>query len=154
MAHIKTIEDALVSNEESIGALVRRDGSEPVEKIIMRHLVLLCDMVNVKRPLTELQIRHIAFEVVNSFKHLTMADVYLIFRQVLNNEYGELYESIDMPKVMGWFNKYMDKRVKAAVERNEREAERYKNSYIGNDDRTSKPMKAGKVLKSIRIGKI
>jgi hypothetical protein len=154
MAHIRTVADALDAKTDSIGAMVRRDGSAKVEDMIMKYLIMMSDMVNVKRPLTDLQALAISIEVVSGYKFLTLADIHLIFRRVLAGEYGELYESIDMPKVMGWFRKYADERAKVAFERNEREAERYKNSYTGDDGRAGNPLKMGKLMKSIRTGKI
>jgi hypothetical protein len=150
MAHIRTVADALDAKTDSIGAMVRRDGSAKVEDMILKYLILISDLVNVKRPLTDLQSQAISIEVVSGYKFLTLADIHLIFRRVLAGEYGELYESIDMPKVMGWFRKYADERTKVAFERNERESERYRNSYTGSDDRTGKAASFRKIVKSIQ----
>jgi hypothetical protein len=154
LAHIRTVSDALDAKTDCLCAMVRRDGSAKVEDMIMEYLCLMSDLVNVKRPLAEQQMQIIAIEVVSGYRFLTMADIHLIFRRVLAGEYGELYESIDMPKVMGWFRKYAEERVKVAMERNDREAARYKNSYIGDSGRSATASTVGRLIKSIRIGKI
>lgn len=73
------------------------------ESTIMMYLIDLREKINAKRHLSDEQIEEIAFEVVNSFYHFTIADIHVVFRRAKLGEYGEFYESIDMPKVMSWF---------------------------------------------------
>ena len=75
--------------------------------------------------MTEKQIDAIAMEVVSRYCALTIADVHVIFRKAKNGEFGELYESMDMPKVMKWFSDYFNDRCDAYVERSLRESDRF-----------------------------
>lgn len=130
LMEVRTVDDALAlasQNREQFPALSRlkRDfGAQKVETVIKLYLVDLVELVNLKRPLREKQIDAIAMEVVSTYYMLTIADVHVIFRRARNGEFGELYESMDMPKVMKWFSGYFAERCEAAANNSIREAER------------------------------
>lgn len=127
---IRNVNDALAlveSNQEQFPSLatLRKDhGSQKVETIIKLYLVELCELVNLKRPLTERQIDAIAMEIVSRYYALTIADIHVIFQKAKNGEFGELYESMDMPKVMNWFANYFNDRCEAGANASLRESDR------------------------------
>lgn len=131
LMEIRNVNDALAlaeSNHEQFPSLatLRKDhGSQKVETVIKLYLVELCEPVNLKRPLTERQIDTIAMEVVSRYYALTIADVHVIFRKAKNGEFGELYESMDMPKVMKWFSDYFNDRCEAGANASLRESDRF-----------------------------
>jgi hypothetical protein len=151
---VHTPEDALACATDSIGTLCRVNGAEVMEANISIQLVELQASLGVKNKLDEARCDEIAAEIVATYKQLSMADLHVILRRARTGEYGEFYERISMPKVLTWFREYFNERIKVALERNERETERRKNSYIGSDDRPGKPLRVAKLLKSIRLGKI
>lgn len=128
---VRNVNDALAlteSNREQFPSLatLRKDhGSQKVETIVKLYLVELCELVNLKRPLTERQIDAIAMEVVSRYYMLTIADVHVIFRKAKNGELGELYESMDMPKVMKWFSDYFNDRCETGANISLRESDRW-----------------------------
>lgn len=128
LVEVRSVEDALsLSVREQLSSLagLRREfGAQKVETIIKLYLVELCEMVNLIRPLREKQIEAIASEVVATYYALTIADIHVIFRRARNGEFGELYESLDMPKVMRWFSDYFAERCEAAANNSIRDAER------------------------------
>lgn len=98
-------------------AVLRRDyGNEKIESVIKLYLIDLCENVNLKRPLKDTQVDNIAREVVATYFNLTIADVHVIFRKAKTGEYGEFYESLDMPKVISWFRGYFNTRCEIAAE--------------------------------------
>lgn len=112
LVQVRTINDALAIVENNRDkypslAVLRRDyGNAKIEAIIKLHLIDLCENVNLKRPLRDAQVDNIAREIVAEYYSLTVADIHVIFRKAKTGEYGEFYESLDMPKVMGWFREY------------------------------------------------
>ncbi len=128
LVDVRSAEDALsLSTSAGLPSLarLRRDfGAQKVETIIKLYLVELSELVNLTRPLREKQIEAIAAEVVSTYYALTIADIHVIFRRARNGEFGELYESLDMPKVMRWFSDYFAERCEAAANNSIREAER------------------------------
>ena len=117
--------------------LVRDYGTEKVEALLKLQLVELNELLNLKRPLTERMIDVIAADVVADFRHLNMADVWLVFKRARSGHYGELYESVNTAKVEGWFREYYEERCAEAEERSIRESEAYK----GDSGRVSDRLK-------------
>jgi len=113
---VKTVNDALKiahdypSKFPSLAKIRTHYGSEATERIIKLYLIELTELVNLKRPLTEKQIDTIAMEVVARHYAMTIADVHVIFKKAINGEFGDFYESLDVPKVMKWFDLYFDER--------------------------------------------
>lgn len=113
---VKTVNDALKiahdypSKFPSLAKIRTHYGSEATENIIKLYMIELSELVNLKRPLTEKQIDTIAMEVVARHYAMTIADIHVIFKKAINGEYGSLYESLDVPKVLTWFDDYFSER--------------------------------------------
>lgn len=120
-ASLRQVRDAAaalsVSRElfPSLAVIGRQHGPAKAGALVKAYLMELCDMVNLKRPLNARQIDAIAGEVAATYYSLTVADLHVIFRRAKTGAYGELYESLDMPKVLGWFQAYFDERCEAAA---------------------------------------
>ncbi|MDL2315054.1 hypothetical protein LJC16_02210 [Bacteroidales bacterium OttesenSCG-928-C19] len=123
---VVTVEQALNCGSESLAKLINLYDEKKVAALLKLQLVELNEILNLKRPLSEKAIEMIAEEILSTYKALTMADVYLIFKRVRNGYYGELYESINMPKVMRWFSDYFDERCDVAERRSQQEAGQYR----------------------------
>lgn len=125
LVQVRTIKDALQvadTNRDkypSLAVLRRHYGNAKIEAVIKLHLIDLCENVNLKRPLRDAQVDNIAREIVAEYYSLTIADVHVIFRKAKTGEYGEFYESLDMPKVMSWFRDYFADRCTLAAQENE-----------------------------------
>ncbi|MDH6310573.1 hypothetical protein M2451_003337 [Dysgonomonas sp. PFB1-18] len=124
LKQVKSVSDALALAADSelcpSLAAIRRDyDSETVEDLIMAYLIEMRKMIHAKRHLSDEQIEEIALEVVSTYYYFTIADIHLIFKWAKMGKYGTLYESIDMPKVMNWFEKYDDMRSQAVTQENE-----------------------------------
>jgi len=125
---------------------LRRDvGETKLQALIKLYLIDLNALLNLKRPLSEQMIDAIADEIVSQFGYLNMADVNLIFRRAKTGHYGELYETINMPKVIGWFTDYFNERCDVAAERSIQEAEQHKKDTARVSDALTKSDKAFKL---------
>lgn len=121
LAVVRTLNDALAVSSDrskypSLAVLRREYGEAKIEAIIKLHLIDLCENVNLKRPLRDRQVDGIAREIVSEFYALTIADIHVVFRQAKTGQYGEFYDSLDMPKVMGWFRQYFADRCAACAD--------------------------------------
>lgn len=98
-------------------------------KAVMRlHLVNLNATCDVKKPLTEAQIEFIIDTITHDWqlKGLTLVDFMVVMRRAATGEYGEMFESLSPPKVLGWLKKYADERATVAGEMSREENEGYK----------------------------
>ncbi|WP_420582059.1 hypothetical protein [Reichenbachiella sp.] len=110
MKGVSTIQQAKALKTVSLAKIRKDIGSNAIEALIKIYLIQLSELLNLKRALTEDQIDEIASEVVATYYHLTMADVNLIMKRAKTGYYGELYEQLNMPKVMKWFADYFEER--------------------------------------------
>jgi len=63
----------------SLGVLRRQFGDKAMEAYIKLWLVHLNQLIDLKNPLSPERIDYIAIQVVNKYRNLTIADIYLIF---------------------------------------------------------------------------
>lgn len=89
-------------------------------------LVELNEMLNLRRPMTESQITFSAQLISDEFWMLHIADLQLLFTKILSGQYGELYESLNPPKIMTFFRNYLNERTSLGGEKSKREHQEYK----------------------------
>ena len=58
--------------------------------------------------MTESQITFSAQLIVDEFFNLKISDLTLLFRKILSGQYGELYESLNPPKILGFGVPFLD----------------------------------------------
>lgn len=117
---------AIDSGGSNLFKLRKAHGDVKVAALIKLYMLELNNLLNLKRSLTEEMIDAIADELLASFSMLNMADVHLVFRRAKTGFYGELYENVNMPKVLTWFADYFEERCGAAAQRSIDEAQQYK----------------------------
>jgi len=123
---LQTIEQAIEVGADRIGALVRAYSPEKVAALLKLQLIELNELLQLNKPLTEQAIDLIADELITNYSQLTIADVYLVLRRARTGVYGQFYESLNMPKVVGWFREYFDERCDVYAMRSQRESELHK----------------------------
>lgn len=96
--------------------MFRLYGPEKTEAYIQLWLVDLNECLNLNRPLKEHHIEQIAFMIMQSYKNISIADLNLIFSKAKKGGYGQFFESLSMPKVLGWFEEYYNDRADTAGE--------------------------------------
>lgn len=116
-AEVRTVEQALQTHSPSLLSLTRREGvsRRAVQTLVKLHLVALDAFLKQKNGLTVDEIELIAEEVMEKYGWvLTMADVFLIFRNAKVGRYGELYNQLTCAKVIRWFDDYATERCNTA----------------------------------------
>lgn len=76
--------------------------------------------------MTPEQINECAWLIVSDFNALNIADINLIFTNAKKGRYGELYESLNMAKIISWFDVYKEQRMETAATMSQREAQGFK----------------------------
>ena len=70
----------------------------------------LSRLLNLKTPLTEEAIDEIAEEIYRNYPFFRMSDICLIIWRIKTGKCGELYESLNIAKVLRWVNDYAEER--------------------------------------------
>jgi len=115
---VNTIKKSIELKLPSIARFKKNIGEEKIEAIVKLWLVDLNNCLNLRRPMSEDNIDFISMSVVGDFGNLTFSDINLVFTRAKKGHYGELYESLNTAKVLGWFNEYFEERLNTAAEIN------------------------------------
>jgi hypothetical protein len=128
---LKTFEDAVDSKTPSMNLIIRAEGETKMLALMKLWLVHLNQLLDVKRPMSETQIRLCASIIVEDFAHLKIADLGLFFRKVIKGDYGQFYESISIEKLLGQLQNYDNERFNFIEKQQFEKHERAKNQWRG-----------------------
>ena len=117
---------AMQSDTPSIGMLQRTQGDEVTKGILLAHLIWLNEILALKRPMGEEQLDIATDMILSDFYALKMADLSLLFKNIIGGKYGEFYESLTIPKLIGFFREYFEARCNLAMEQSIRTSNEYK----------------------------
>lgn len=95
-------------------------------QVISVAISLSLQSINLKRPMTTGQVFDLAEAIIEDAAHdnISFEDIMLFLQKMVRGEYGEMYESMDVPKFMHWFGQYRDARWDEGIKlRDERDAE-------------------------------
>lgn len=130
-----------IPNQHRLPELSKQD-PEGTAMLVVAGLTLAMENMNLKRGLTPSQLADLAEEIIDTSvdDKIAMEDLMLFLQRLTRGTYGELYESMDIPKFMNFFNQYRDERWAEGVKiRDEKDAE-YKN--LGDPERVGSKMTA------------
>lgn len=123
-----------IPKTQRLAAMAKESLRDAIGRVTVA-LTLAFEVMNLARPMTAAQVVDLAEAIVDSSgeqDNLAFEDLMIFLQKLTRGEYGNLYESMDIPKFMGFFDKYRDERWEAALKlRDEREAY-YKN--LGDPD--------------------
>lgn len=114
---IKTALDAADSRSQNLWGLRRVYGNEKTAALLRLHLVRLNVLLDMRRPLTDEMIDFIADEIMTHYSAMNIADIWLVLHRAAAGSFGEMFESINTAKVLGWFARYWDERLTACETR-------------------------------------
>ena len=76
--------------------------------------------------MTETQINFTAEVIIDEFYMLNVADIKLIFKNILTGKCGNLYESLNPPKTLTIFREHLNQRMNLGAEISERKHQEHK----------------------------
>jgi hypothetical protein len=115
-----TISDCLESKSPSVGQIKREKGKEFSEGFVMLWLAELNEILDLKKPMSEIQIKLTAETILMEFYSFKVADLTLLFRNIITGVYGEFYERLSITKVISIFRQYNEDRMNLASENSRR----------------------------------
>jgi len=119
-SEIKNIEDCADSTSISMLNMLTNYGEEKTIAYISLELIRLNDILGLKRPMSKIQIEFVSKECVKyPLNQLKISDIRFSCDKILNGTYGELYESLNPPKILGFFTKHLNSRTEFSSLRNE-----------------------------------
>ena len=123
---IVKIEDCIQSKLPSLAKIKKDEGAEKTASYIQLELIKLNELLNLRRPMTETQINFTAEVILDEFYMLNVADIKLVFKNILSGKCGNLYESLNPPKTLTIFREYVNQRMNLGAEMSERQHQEHK----------------------------
>jgi len=117
---VRSVEDALKSKSPSLGKVQRERGLEFTEAYVMAWLIEMNEVLDLKNPMSEIQIRLTACNIVDEFYSLNVADLTLVTKMIMSGRYGDFYERLSMTKILTCFREYNEERMMYASEQSAR----------------------------------
>ncbi len=84
--------------------------------------------------MTPEQIDECAYYLIQDFYNLNLADINYVFTEAKKGRFGELYESLNMAKIISWFDVYKESRLETAAQLSQRDAQKHKYNAKRNND--------------------
>lgn len=131
--NIKSLPAAIEADPNGISYYAKHIGEDTILAVIELHLVSLNASVNVNNPLSKMQIKEIAIEILAIHYYLNMVEIQYVFRRAKRGEYGQLYGSLSMVNILSWFSQYAEERCAHYVNKNT--ADRTRDHSMRSEDR-------------------
>lgn len=130
-----------IPNDQRIPAMAEKNMQVAVATVAVA-VSLALETMNLKNPMTPVQIVDLAEAITESSSEdqLSMQDLMLFLQNLTRGKYGELYNAMDAPKLMGFLDKYRDERWEEGVRIRDAKHEEYKN--LGDPERKGRKMTA------------
>lgn len=121
---------------ERISAMSKIDLPGTVQ-VISVGISLALESINLKRPMTSGQVFDLAEAIIDESDsdNLSLEDLLLFLQKLTRGEYGEMYESLDVPKFMMKFGQYRDERWDAGIKIRDEKVLEHK--QLGEQERAS-----------------
>lgn len=116
-----------IPTTQRLPALAKADYEGTLD-VVVAGVTLAAEAMNLKRPMTPVQINDLAEELIDTANedNLSLEDVILFMQRLVRGQYGELYESMDIPKFMEKFEVYRQDRHNEILRIRENEHLQYK----------------------------
>ena len=104
---VKSVDDLVARDNLNSVIQVKLDGGE--QALASAIQLLLCEYlrnISLRNSMTDDQIELAASLMIEEYPHLPVNAFPIFFRNCLLKKYGEHYNSIDIPKLMGWMEKF------------------------------------------------
>ena len=114
------------SGTPTLGKIEREKGEKLLLDYLIAWLMSVNEKLNLARPMPSSTLEECAYYIFKNYPYLNMADINLVFTRAVSGQYGKMYESLSMAKVLEWFTDYTEERMGIAEGLSDQEHERLK----------------------------
>ena len=107
---VNTLAKAVEADSNSIALYRKQSSPEFIEGMIEIYLHDLNASLNVHEKLNGEQVEEIAQEIATLHFQMSLLEIHLVLKNAKRNKYGPINYALNMPSVLGWFEKYADER--------------------------------------------
>lgn len=117
--------------------------------IVCAGVTMAMESLNLSRPMNSNQIMDLTDAILETAEedNLSVEDLLLFLQKLTRGEYGAMYESMDIPKFMLFFEKYREKRFQAVMAIRDEQTASHRPDY--SDTRLSELSQRDEKLKHV-----
>ena len=123
---IVKIEDCILSKLPSLAKIRKEKGDDKTLSFIKLQLIELNELLNLSRPMSETQINFTSQVILDEFYMLNISDLKLVFKNIATGKCGNLYQSLNPPKLLSIFRDHLNERMNLGAEITMREHQEHK----------------------------
>ena len=120
------IEDCILSKLPSLAKIRKEKGDDKTLSFIKLQLIELNELLNLSRPMSETQINFTSQVILDEFYMLNISDLKLVFKNIATGKCGNLYQSLNPPKLLSIFRDHLNERMNLGAEITMREHQEHK----------------------------
>jgi len=142
---VRTLEQAALDKQSpTLGSMIRDQSQSFAEGVLEIWILFLNESLGIKREMTNQQIEMAAQRILQDYGSIRFADLTVLFKNIINGDYGQFYESLNTPKLMSFFKDYFDKRCSVSSMSNDSKHYEFRQdiSDVAGTDRKSKSREA------------
>lgn len=115
---------------QRLPALAKQDAKRAF-MIVCAGVTMAMESLNLARPMNSNQIMDLTDAIIESSEedNLSLEDLLLFLQKLTRGEYGAMYESMDIPKFMQFFEKYREQRFQAIKALREEQTANHRPDY-------------------------
>ena len=114
---VNSLQKAVEADQNSIAVYRKQSSPEFIEGMIEIYLHDLNGSLNVHEKLSGDQVEEIAQEIATMHFQMSLVEIHLVIKNAKRGNYGAINYALNMPSVLGWFEKYADERCKYFMQR-------------------------------------
>ena len=123
---IVKIEDCILSKLPSLAKIRKDEGEEKTLSFIKLQLIELNELLNLSKPMSETQINFTSQVILEEFYMLNISDLKLVFKNIAIGKCGNLYQSLNPPKLLSIFREHLNERMNLGAEITMRQHQEHK----------------------------
>ena len=129
---IRTMDDAIANDCPSLVKIEQKlvkagYGEKALEQILQYMIAKTVKAFNISRNMEPEQIIDLSTQIRNDFYFLKLSEIFFVFKEARSGKMGKIYERLDEPTIMQWFNDYTEQRINKFEEKSL--IEHHKNTY-------------------------
>ena len=129
---IKTMDQAIENDCPSLvkieQKLIKKGyGENALEQILQYMIAKTVKAFNISRNMDPEQIVELSSQIRSDFYYLKLSEIFFVLKEARSGKMGKIYERLDEPTIMQWFNDYAEQRINKFEEKNN--LEHHKNTY-------------------------
>ena len=128
---VTTRELAQFSGSKGLAGLKAATSPLVVQVFLSKAIYKCVDTFKVGQKMDKADLMETAQIVMNDYYYLKPEEIKFVLEGAKRGEYGQVFNRVDLPVVLGWFRSYDEKRSQIAINKNVQQNTEHKKDHLG-----------------------